>query len=112
MACRFIASRSGIDHGEKAAFPRSTPSFNNVENVTYAPPSLAGGRAEAQGREDHATAGPRVQARSGMFNLCANSPSAGAGKVAVLDGGWGPGQGFPKPHPCSAPPCGLPPVRP
>ena len=39
QAWRFIASRSGIDHGEKATSPSYTHSSNKVENVKYTRPT-------------------------------------------------------------------------
>lgn len=44
QAWRFIASRSGIDHGEKATSPSYTRSFNKVENVKYTRPTPGAGR--------------------------------------------------------------------
>lgn len=46
-----MASRSGIDHQEKAAFPSSAHSFNKVGNVKYARPTPGALGSEQRERE-------------------------------------------------------------
>lgn len=86
-----MASRSGIDHQEKAAFPSSTHSFNKVGNVQYPRPTpgAPGSKRRASGHVALGKAqwGPPRPYRAGLSDQ--GQPQSLAGEVAILDGGGG-----------------------
>ena len=112
QAGRFIASRSGIDHGEKATSPSHTRSFNKVENVKYTRPTPGAGccgqRPMSLWREvTYASCHPVLpgrlreakgtsQATAGVHDLGDSCPELErARKVQAWVGGWGRGSPTP-----------------
>lgn len=119
QAWRFIASRSGIDHGEKATSPSYTRSSNKVENVKYTRPTLGAGRCgqwpmslwwEVTYASRHPILPGRLreavgtsQATAGVHDLGDSCPELKqAGKVQAWVGG---GAGAPRRPLPLAPPC-------